>query len=391
MAHIELFNISIQGLLFIPVISLVLILIYFRNKLYILDGYFTAIDSKFSTNFQKALLYFLFTSFAIFIGFLICTITFPYSDIDNAMQGAIQAFFINGINPYANNVVPHIFINSQTTNIIYGTYNYGPIDLLCYGIGFFIFYPFFGPGWWLYVSNIVLILLIYVIIRKIIQIPETIKFIPFILLSSLFMQDNTVLMVFFLAIAWAIHEKINNKSKYPLVTIFLTIGVFSKLFLLFTLFGYFAIVFRSNIKLWVQNGLISLGVAILIIFPFGYKDVINSIFIFHVDLSLRKSFAIIQGGIPLYLDIFHLDWLFIPLAFTLTGVFIVISDKYVPDQLKLKISIFSILNLVLLPSSEYAFFFIPGLLLLLQYYENHLDKYNKSVYVGQNQFIKTIP
>lgn len=374
MAQLELFNISIQSLLFIPVITLVLVMIYYQNKLFIFDNFFRFVDSKFSSTLNRTVLYVLLTSLSIFIGFLICTITFPYSDIDNAMQGAIQAFYFHGINPYAHNIVPHIFINNNTTKVVDGTYNYGPIDLVFYGLGYILFYPLIGSGWWLFVSNIILVLLIYAIIRNIVPIPETVKFSSFILLSSLFMQDNTVLMVFFLAIAWYIHEKIDNKYKYPLVTIFLTLGALSKLYLLFVLMGYFIYVFRKNFKLWLQNGLISLSVILITIIPFGIYNVINSIFIFHMDLAIRKSFAVIQGGIPLYLNIFNLDWIFIPLAVVLTIIFMIISDKVAKDQLKMKISIFCILNLVLLPSSEYAFFFIPGLLLLLQYYENHLKK-----------------
>lgn len=369
----QIFNFSIQGLLFIPVILLVLLMIQYRNKLIALDNTFTYLDNKFSKRSEKALLYLAVLVITFIISYFICLITFPYSDIEDAMQGAIKAFFFNGKNPYVSKVVPHIFISGNNSYEQNGTYNYGPIDLLVYGFGYLLFHPIVGNSWWLMVTNFILVIFIYFIIRNIIPIPETIKFIPFMLLSSLFMQDNIILMAVFLAIAWYIHVKVETDYKYPLITVVLTLGSFTKMYLVFVLVAYFFYVFKNDIHLWITNGIISLVTSVIVIFPFGIINVIDSIIIFQINLDMRKIYATLQGGLPLYLDMLHLDWIYTPLAFILTLVFLIVSEKYAKNQLELKISTFLILNLILLPSSAYAFFYLPGLLMLLQYYTNHLN------------------
>ena len=216
-------NFSPQGLLYLPFTAGILLLIHFRNKSYWVDDFLTYLDEKFDTIPKKFALYSIAIFLALLWSLLISAIVFPVSDVDEAMTGAIRSFFLNGINPYVDKVVPHIIFTSNGPLTIKGTYNYGPIDLIIYGIFYFIFSPFVGNTWWIYVTNIIFIGLIYIIMRLSLEqdVPKTITIISFLSLFSWFLQDNAVLMCLFLAIAWFIHFKVNSRYKHYLVTNFM--------------------------------------------------------------------------------------------------------------------------------------------------------------------------
>ncbi len=294
------------------------------------------------------------------------------------MTGAIRNYFLNGINPYVDKVVPHIIYTNSGAVTLKGTYNYGPVDMIIYGIFYFIFSPFVGDTWWIYVTNIIFIGLIYVIMRLTLEndVPQIITFISYLFLFSWFLQDNAVLMCLFLAIAWFIHVKNNTKYKHYLVTIVLTLGVLTKLYVAFVLLAYFVYIFKDDIREWIINTIIGLITTAIVLFPFSIIDVLKSIFVFQVDLNIRENYATIQGGLPTYLTLFGLKWLFIPLAIILVIVFLYLSEIYAHDEINLKLALFTVINLVLLPSSGYAFFIIPCFFLLTQYYINYHEIHN---------------
>ena len=354
--------------LYIPFIVFILLLIHFRAKFHSIDNLVKEIDSLLPSRNDKIAIFILSMSFTLILGYMISIIIFSVSDVDNAMTGAIQAFFFLGKNPYVDPVVPH---GVGFGSYIYGTYNYGPLDLIVYGIGYILFSPFVGDVLWLYCTNVVIIMLAYLVIRKIVPISETIRVLPFAFITCFFLQDNSVLMFLNLAIAWYVHTKVQSDYKYYLTVIILTLGVFTKLYIAFVLVGYFIYVLRENIKLFVSNFFVSLITAILVIYPFGVFNVVKSVFLFNMDNTIRGKYAIIQGGLPYYLDILGLSFLFIPLAIICVVIFSLISEKYAKNQLNLKLAIFSILNLLLMPNSAYAFFIIPCFFLLIQYYQNN--------------------
>lgn len=356
---------------YVPFIILLLLLIHFRGKFYSIDNVFHRIDSLLPSKTDKIAIFIVSMSFTLILGFIISILVFSASDVDNAMAGAIQAFFFLGKNPYVYPVVPHIFVGPTQDTVVWGTYNYGPLDLIFYGIGYIIFSPFVGNSLWLYCTNVVIILLAYLVIRKIVPISDTIKILPFAFITCWFLQDNSVLMFFILSLAWYVHTKFESDKKYYLTVIILTLGIFTKLFIAFVLLGYFIYVLRENLKLFVTNMFVSLITAIIVLFPFGIINVVKSVFLFNVDVTIRGKYAIIQGGLPYYLDLLGLSYLFIPLAIICVIAFLLISEKYAKNQLNLKLAIFSILNLLLMPNSVYAFFIIPCFFLLIQYYQNN--------------------
>ena len=367
---------SVQGLLYIPFIAFILLLIHLRDKAYWVDNILTKIDERFNSANQKLGIYVITISLAFLYGIIISAIVFPVSDVDEAMVGAIRSFFIDGKNPYIFDVVPHILYLPQGTEIKYGTYNYGPVDLVIYGIGYFLFHQFVGPSWWIFVTNIILTTIIYLFIRQLSPTPETVKLLSFLFLFSWFLQDNAVLMCLFLAIAWFIHYKVESEKKYPLVVIVLTLGVLTKLYVAFVLLAYFVYIFKKDVRLWITNGILGAVIAIIVSIPFSVIDVVKSILLFHVDLNIREGYATIQGGIPTYLELFGLNILFIPIAVVLVILFLYLSEKYAHNQLNLKLAVFTTICLVLLPSSGYSFFIIPSFFLLAQYYQNYISNHN---------------
>lgn len=369
------FDFSIQGLLFIPFTFMILLFIHLRSKAYWVDDLLTSFDEKFDTYQKKLLLYGVTIFLVLLWGFIISSIVFPASDVDNAMSGAIQQFFINGVNPYTHKVVPHILLLSSGPDTVLGTYNYGPVDLCLYAIGYFLFSGIFGPSWWIYVTNIFLTIFIYFIIRTLVPAPETVKLLSFAFFFSWYLQDNVVLMCLFLALAWWVHVKVDSKYKYPLVVFILTLGVLTKLYIAFVLVGYFVYIFKKDIKLWIINGVVGGLTTIIVLFPFNIIAVLKAIFLFHADLAIRENYATIQGGIPSYLELLGLGIIFIPLAIILVFVFLFLSEKYAKDQIELKLAVFTTINLILLPSSGYSFFAIPSFFLLVQYYRNHIKNH----------------
>ena len=321
-------DLSLQGILFLPFIALILLLIHFRYKSYWIDDFLLKLEAKFGTSDKKIGLFLFTIVIALIWGFIISSIVFPASDVDEAMTGAIRSYFLDGTNPYLYQVVPHILYTNSGHIIKYGTYNYGPIDLLIYGIFYFIFSPFVGNTWWIFVTNIILVALTYVIMRISLdnKIPHTITLISFLFLFSWFLQDNAVLMCLLLSLAWFVYNKVDTNYKHSLVTIILTLAVLTKLYVAFVLLAYFVYVLKKDVYLWIINGVIGVITTIIIIFPFGINNVLSSIFLFHVDLSIREGYATIQGGLPTYLELLNLKILFIPLAIILVLIFLYLCE-----------------------------------------------------------------
>lgn len=81
----------------------------------------------------------------------ICFVIYDLTDVDNALWTGSKAF-VEGVNPYTNEVVEHINTEGEVFD---SYYNYGPINLAIYTIFFLTFGPVFGK-WWLFPSSLIL-------------------------------------------------------------------------------------------------------------------------------------------------------------------------------------------------------------------------------------------
>jgi hypothetical protein len=91
----------------------------------------------------------LFTAIAIIINILM--VVYDLTDVDNALWTGSEAF-VDGNNPYTNEVVEHIDTDGES---FLSYYNYGPVNLVVYSIFFVLFGPLFDE-WWLFPTSFIL-------------------------------------------------------------------------------------------------------------------------------------------------------------------------------------------------------------------------------------------
>lgn len=357
---------SIPQLFYIPFIIMFIILVHYHQKFKIIDLTIKQIP-VYTTSYQrKTLLFLVVTIVFILMVLLISSLILPFSDVENAMTAGIKAFW-SGINPYTEDVVPHILISpSGSTKTVLGSYNYGPLDLLVYSIGFYMFSWLLGDSWWIVGFNLILIFIIYFIFHHTFpNISSSIKYPIFMLPMAFFLPDNAVLMCVFLALAGWCYINF-QKYKHMTVVILLTLGVLTKLFIVFVLAGYFVYVFKSEIILWVQYTILGSVLSFIIMYPFNILAVIDSAFFFHSDLDTRTQFATIQGGLPVLLEPLGLGMFYFYLAGILIVIFLIFVWYYSKD-INYQFIILTLLSLLILPSSVYAFMIIPVYFMLITY------------------------
>ena len=102
-------------------------------------------------------------------------------------------------------------------------------------------------------------------------------------------------------------------------------------------------------------------------FPFNIIAVIQNAIFFHSDLDMRDQFATIQGGIPVYLEVLGLGQFYFLVAILLALVFFGFAWYFSPIDLNNRFILLTLLCLLLLPNSVYAFFIIPFYFALINY------------------------
>ncbi|MHA2363900.1 MAG: hypothetical protein ACXAC7_08070 [Candidatus Hodarchaeales archaeon] len=371
---------TVPELGYIPFLIAIILIVHYRAKFQIIDLAIRSLPSKASTAQRKWFILIVSTLYLIIFSTILAYLILPFSDVEEAMTAGIKEFW-SGTNPFINEVVPHIILTSSGEEIIYGTYNYGPIDLLIYSIGYYLFSWLLGDNWWIVGFNYILLIIIYLILRQTYpDVPDTIKYPPFMVLMAFFLQDNAVLMCFFLALAWWCYIHLKEPYKHPAVVVMLTLGVLTKLYIVIVLLGYFFYVFQKNYRQWIGYTLLGGITGLLVMLPFNIEAVIRSVFFFHSNITEREQYATIQGGLPVLLELLGLNILYIPLVIGLTGIFIGLAWYYAEQQkgcneeyciLIVKFIILTLLTISLLPSSVFAFFIIPTYFFLCLYNNNY--------------------
>jgi hypothetical protein len=360
---------ELVGLVQIPFAISIFLIFHYRRILDPIGNFIQSLSSENHKNYLQPSIYIICIFYTLIFGFILTIIVFPSSDVDDAMVAAIRGF-LEGVNPYQEDIVPHILLTSSGSVTVWGTYNYGPIDLIGYSLGYLLFSPFLPSNWWLFGTNFVLMIFIYLIFHAIYpDIHHIRKLIPFVILMSFFLQDNAVLMVLFLALAWWCYKKLTNPKRDIMVIIFLTLGSLTKLFLVVVLFAYIYYIIFPDIKKTIFLTALSLILVLIVLIPFNIGEVINSTLLFHSQLDDRESLTKIQGALPAILLIFGFQNYYIPLGGLLAVIFLLLAQKYSPiiDQRLIFLTIFA--NL-LLPNSVYAFFMVSAFYFLTNYFTN---------------------
>ncbi|MFX1517082.1 MAG: hypothetical protein ACFFC6_12340 [Promethearchaeota archaeon] len=229
------------------------------------------------------------------------------TDVDDAITSAVQAV-VQGINPYQEDVVEH-HINSE---IILSRYHYFPPDLITYSLFYYIFGSIFYPGlqtYWFVPLHIILIIPGYWVITQLIEWPHHQLF-PFtVLLITPFLFTNSMLMWFFFLIGYYFYEK---KEQRILGMTFYVLAASVKYMVGFIIFFYFIqslkeLYYEKQFTNWRVLGqklapyAISSLILTLICLPFGFFDVITSVFLYQGDPQYRAEVAQFVG--PLLIEI----------------------------------------------------------------------------------------
>ncbi|MFX1505808.1 MAG: hypothetical protein ACFFDC_06790, partial [Promethearchaeota archaeon] len=276
------------------------------------------------------------------------------TDVDDAITSGVRAFVLEGINPYQNNVVEH-HIDSEK---IFGRYHYFPPDLLTYSL----FYLFFGAilhpllqTYWFVPLNFILLIPGYWLITQIVDWPHHQLF-PFtVLLITPFLFTNSMLMWFFFLIGYYFYEKRENQI---VGMTFYVLAASVKYMVGFIILFYFI---QSLKELYNENQftnwqvigsrlapfIISSLVLTLFCLPFGFFDVINSVFLYQGDPRFRAEVA--QSVGPLLIEILKFlnltSWYLPVLGVIIILALIILSKQPTYDQ----IIHFSFLAMIVLP------------------------------------------
>lgn len=229
------------------------------------------------------------------------------TDVDDAITSAVQAV-IQGINPYQEDVVEH-HINSE---IILSRYHYFPPDLITYSLFYYIFGSIFYPGlqtYWFVPLHIILLIPGYWVITQLIEWPHHQLFPLTVLLIVPFLFTNSMLMWFFFLIGYYFYEK---KEQQILGMTFYVLAASVKYMVGFIIFFYFIqslkeLYYEKQFTNWRVLGqklapyAISSLILTLSCLPFGFFDVIASVFLYQGDPQYRAEVAQFVG--PLLIEI----------------------------------------------------------------------------------------
>ncbi|UCE13603.1 MAG: hypothetical protein JSV04_00145 [Candidatus Heimdallarchaeota archaeon] len=285
-----------------------------------------------------------------------------HTDVDDAITSAVQAYlgrhpYLKSHNPYQEDVVKHYTISE--TEPVYGRYHYFPPDLLTYSFFYLIAGDFLFPlldTYWFFPLHLILLFPGYWLITKLVDWPHH-RLIPFsLLLITPFLFTNSMLMWFFFLIGYYFYE---TKEKHTLGMVFYVLAASVKYMVGFIILFYFFQTIQELYKEkepsqnWQIIGnklspyIISSLVLTLLSLPFGFFDVITSVFIYQGDPQYREEVAQAIG--PLLIEVLkvaNLKTLYLPIvgAIVILALLILIKQPTY-DQ----IIHFSFLSMLILP------------------------------------------
>ncbi len=318
------------------------------------------LNSWFQAYLNKNIIFYLVTGIII-VAFLYLLFGYAIAntDVDNAITTAVKAF-LDGRNPYKEDVVEHhISINGVPT-IVFGRYHYFPPDLLTYSL----FYLFTGDilfhifdTYWFVPLHLLLMVPSYWIVVKIVDWPHHRRLPLFLLLITPFLFTNSILMLFFFLLGYYLFEV---KEKYSLGMVFYVLAASVKYMVGFIIVFYFILMIRQlRLKRAFFNDwrliaekftpyIISSFVLILFSAPFGITDVLVSVFVYQGLTPFRGEVAQSVGPLLIeFLRVLSLENIFyLPLALTIAVfIFIYLRNHDTYEQ----ILHFSFLSMMILP------------------------------------------
>ncbi|MHA1968347.1 MAG: hypothetical protein ACW964_11145 [Candidatus Hodarchaeales archaeon] len=281
------------------------------------------------------------------------------TDVDDAITSAVQAF-LNGSNPYKEDVVVHHVSVDGNLEVVLGRYHYFPPDLLIYS-GFYIlmgeiFFPILETYWFVPL-HFVLLIPGYWLVTRIVYWPHR-RLAPFyIMLVTPFLFTNSILMWFFFVLGYYLFEL---KEQRTLGMVCYVVAASIKYMVGFIIVFYFVKMIKdlynqgvlfSNYRITLQNitpYIISSLFLTSLSLPFGLIDVVFSVFVYQGITGIRDEVA--QSAGPLLIEILKLvsldQILFVPLALLIALAAFLFLWKYETYE---QILHFSFLSMLILP------------------------------------------
>jgi len=249
--------------------------------------------------------------YAIWVGFIlsvVSTVVFYQDiksahDIDDATEGAASNF-LNGINPYKENVVPRFAekYHGDNTPMVNSTYNYLPLSLVFYSVSYYVAHGHLGALWYPAV-NLILGFAAFLVASYTFPAISKKFFLPVIgMVSLFFIFDNVMLSLLFLSIAFYYLVKSTARYRYFFVLFFLFLAVsvkFTGLIILAVFLLY--LIQRYRFKNKEVNKQIALFavlapfLTIVLVFPFGLHDVLYSTVFYFSSISIRSQSSVYGG------------------------------------------------------------------------------------------------
>ncbi|MFX0061446.1 MAG: hypothetical protein ACFFC7_04605 [Candidatus Hermodarchaeota archaeon] len=271
-------------------------------------------------------------AFCLLLFLIISFISFNLpTDVDDAVVGGAKAF-LNGHNPYMENVVPHTLPNNTD---IKSVYHYFPPDLLTYAFFVFIFgfisSPILTPTIIMLLANLIILLPTYIFFDKILREKLSPKrsFPLFLVLSSPFIVNNSILMLAFFVIGyffWNTRQTcyISKQENKILGMIFYVLSASVKymtgILILVHFFDDLKVLFqqstpfRGRFLFLLPYFLASLVLASFCL-PFGLFEVFKAVFLYQGDPSYRGGVAAMTGPFLIeFLVFIDASSLYIPVA-----------------------------------------------------------------------------
>ena len=290
----------------------------------------------------------------------ISVVFYLHSDVSAAITSGAQAF-LQGVNVYTQNVVIHYLTDGT---LVYSVYHYFPPDLFINSVFFLLFgwidtlfiYPAYN---WLVVTNILLIICLYPLIRKIVYLEDR-RLIPcYLVFMSHFLATNSILMLVFFAIGYYFLQRKHKIAGYTSYMLSAAIKYMTGLYLIiFFLEDIKATLNDRNIRRFVPY-IIASFVLLIMMIPFGIIQVIIATLFYQGDINDRIKVAAIQGPllteIMLYFGIIN----YYNIVFIITSIITLIVAWKVGKNTYERQMLLSFIMMFILPFMATELFIIP--------------------------------
>ncbi|MFX1534740.1 MAG: hypothetical protein ACFFDI_11000 [Promethearchaeota archaeon] len=319
-----------EDLIIPPIPPIILIILYNVGFLVLFFLWLKKRDIKLLKLFQELDIRILWT-ICLLLFLIISFVSFNLpTDVDDAVVGGAEAF-LEGDNPYIKNVVPHTLPNGTE---IFSVYHYFPPDLLTYAIFVFIFgfisFPISSTIIML-LANVVLLLPTYIFVDKILREKLSPKrsFPLFLVLSSPFIVNNSILMLTFFVIGyffwntketWFMSKQENKILGMIFYVLSASVKYMTGILILVHFFDDLKTLFRQSKPLQERFLFLLpyfLASLVLVIFclPFGLFEVFKAVFLYQGDPSYRGGVAAMTGPFLIEVLVFiGASSLYIPVA-----------------------------------------------------------------------------